>query len=71
MSSNVAEVASLVARGYTSSGQVPGGRYSHVFFWPWASILACLGALGLLAASLKWVYALLQFIVITSWPGLS
>ncbi|MDP9379746.1 MAG: hypothetical protein M3Q29_06275 [Chloroflexota bacterium] len=64
MASQVREVASLVARGYTPSGSVPGGRYSVVFFWPWATIIGFVGALGLLGGTLLWLYRLLQFLLL-------
>lgn len=69
MATQVIEVASLVARGYTPSGRVPGGRLSVVFFWPWATILACLGALSLLGGTMLWVYRVIQFVLIALWFG--
>jgi len=65
LSSHVLDAASLVARGYTQSGRVPGGRMGYVFFWPWAAAPACIGALGLLGATLLWMYRLLQFAVLS------
>ena len=71
MSSDVLDIASLVARGYTCSGRVPGGRFSHVLFWPWATIAAGVGALGLLGGTLALVYRLLQFYLFATWVGLT
>ncbi len=65
MSSQVFDAASLVARGYTLSGRVPGGRVGYVFFWPWAAVPAWIGALGLLGATLLWMYRLLQFALLS------
>ena len=71
MSSEVLDVASMVARGYTRSGRLPGGRFDQLFFWPWATILACVGALGLFAGTLLCIYRLLQFFMIVAWVGLT
>lgn len=70
MSSEVLDVASLVARGYTRLGGLPGGRLSRVVFWPWATILACLGVLGFFAGTVLCVYRLLQFFLIAAALGL-
>lgn len=71
MSSQVVDVATLIARGYTPSGRLPGGRVSLMLFWPWATIFACLGAVGLMAGSLTWLYRLVQLFLVANLPFLS
>lgn len=56
MSSDIVDVATLFARGYSRSGQLPGGRLSRLYFWPWATIVAVIGAAGLFAGSMLTMY---------------
>lgn len=71
MASEVIDVASLVARGYSHSGKAPGGRFGVKSFWPWVTILAGMGAVGLFAGTVLTVYRLLQFFSMVAWLGLS
>ncbi len=66
LTSEVMDVASLVARGYTTTGRVPGGRYGHMFYWPWATIIACVSAFGLLAGSAAWLYRLFEVFLLAT-----
>lgn len=70
MTADVVDVATLVARGYTTTGRVPGGRYGHVFYWPWATLLAGIGALGLFGGSALWLFRFLRYILVAAWLGL-
>ncbi len=69
LATQVFEVASLVARGYTPSGSVPGGRLSRIYFWPWATIVTGMGALALMAGTMLWVYRLIQLVLLAVWWG--
>ena len=73
MSSDIIYEGSVVARGYQPDPLrwMPGGRFAHVLFWPWATILAFAGAAGLFAGTLVCVYRLLEFFLIVAWLGLT